>query len=79
MLMTWRRKEISSYDIDLSILDSSGFSTRTVNFNPPPPPLPPESRIYAPGNLVNIGSGNGLSPVPRQAIIWTIANLLSNP
>ena len=27
-------------------------------------------------NYVNIGSGNGLSPVRRQTIIWTNAGLL---
>ena len=29
------------------------------------------------GNLISIGSDNGLSPVQRQAIIWTNAGLLS--
>ena len=33
--------------------------------------------IYASVNWVSIGSGNGLSPVPRQAITWTNGNLLS--
>ena len=28
----------------------------------------------APQNLVNIGSGNGLSPSLRQAIAWAIAD-----
>ena len=36
MLMTWRRKEISNHDIDLTILELSGFSTRAVNFNSSP-------------------------------------------
>ena len=30
-------------------------------------------RIYASVNWVSISSGNGLSPVRRQAITWTIA------
>ena len=33
--------------------------------------------IYTSLNLVNIGSDNGLSPVRRQAIIWTNAGILS--
>ena len=32
--------------------------------------------LYASVNLVNIGSGNGLAPVWRQAIAWTSASLL---
>ena len=34
-------------------------------------------RIYAPVNRVSIGSGNGLSPSQRQAIISTNAGFLS--
>ena len=34
-------------------------------------------RIYASVNRVSIGSDNGLSPIRRQAIIWTSAWLLS--
>ena len=34
-------------------------------------------RIYASVNQVSIGSDNGLSPIRRQAIIWTNAVLLS--
>ena len=34
---------------------------------------PPYWRIYVPVNWVSIGSGNGLSPIQRQAIIWTNA------
>ena len=34
-------------------------------------------RLYASVNWVSIGSGNGLSPVRRQAITWTNAKLLS--
>ena len=37
----------------------------------------PQCRIYASVNWVNIGSGNGLSPVWRQAFSWTSACLLS--
>ena len=37
MLLTWRRKEISNHDIDLTILELAGFSTRTLNFNSSPP------------------------------------------
>ena len=33
--------------------------------------------IYASMNLVSISSGNGMSPVPHQAITWTNAGLLS--
>ena len=33
--------------------------------------------MYASGNWVSIGSGNGLAPVWRQAIAWTNADLLS--
>ena len=36
----------------------------------------PQCRIYTSVNWVCIGSGNGLSPVRRQAIIWTNAGLL---
>ena len=36
-----------------------------------------ECRIYVPVNQVSMGSGNGLSPIGRQAIIWTSAGLLS--
>ena len=32
-------------------------------------------RMYASVNWVNIGSYNGLSPIRRQAIIWTSAGL----
>ena len=38
---------------------------------------PPECRRYASVNWVDIGSGNGLSPVRRQGITWTNAALLS--
>ena len=37
----------------------------------------PWYRIYASANWVSIGPGNGLSPVRRQAITWTNADLLS--
>ena len=37
----------------------------------------PLVRIYASVNRVSIGSDNGLAPNRRQAIIWTIAGLLS--
>ena len=33
--------------------------------------------IYVSVNWVSIGSGNGLSPVRRQAITWTNGDLLS--
>ena len=33
--------------------------------------------IYASVNWVIIGSGNGLSPAPHQAITWTNAGLLA--
>ena len=33
--------------------------------------------IYASLNWVNLGSGNGLSQVQRQAITWTKVDLLS--
>ena len=33
--------------------------------------------MYASLNWVSTGSGNGLSPVRRQAITWTSADLLS--
>ena len=39
--------------------------------------LGPVTHIYASVNWVIIGSGNGLSPVRRQAITWTNAALLS--
>ena len=38
--------------------------------------LPLALHIYASMNWVNIGSGNGLSPDRRQAIIWTSAGRL---
>ena len=34
------------------------------------------ARIYASVNQVIIGSDNGLSPIQRQAITWTNADLL---
>ena len=34
-------------------------------------------RIYAPLNWAVLGSGNGLSPARRQAIIWTNDDILS--
>ena len=34
-----------------------------------------EYRIYASVNWVNIGSGNGLSPIRSQAFIWTNVDL----
>ena len=34
-------------------------------------------RRYASGNQVIIGSGNGLSPIQRKAIIWTNNDILS--
>ena len=39
--------------------------------------ISPECFIYALVNLICIGSGNGLTPVRRQAITWTNAGLLS--
>ena len=39
--------------------------------------MSPKCRTYVSVNLVNIGTGKGLSPVRRQDIIWTIADLLS--
>ena len=39
--------------------------------------ISPLCRIYATVNWVSIGSDNGLSPVRRQAITWTNADLLS--
>ena len=36
-----------------------------------------EWRIYASVNYTIIGSHNGLSPIRRQAIIWTNAGILS--
>ena len=35
-----------------------------------------QRRIYASLSWVNIGSDSGLSPVRRQAIIWTNAGIL---
>ena len=40
-------------------------------------PIYPQCRIYASMNCVSIGPDNGLSPVRRQAIIWTFAGLLT--
>ena len=37
----------------------------------------PQCRMYASVNRISIGSDNGLSPIRRQAIIWTSAGLLS--
>ena len=37
----------------------------------------PKCHIYASVTWVSIGSGNGLSPVRRQAITWATADLLS--
>ena len=37
----------------------------------------PLCRIYASVNRVNIGSGNGLAPIRRQAIIYINAELVS--
>ena len=39
--------------------------------------ISPYCRIYASVNWVSISSGNGLSPVRHQAIIWTNTGLLS--
>ena len=39
--------------------------------------ISPQCRIYTSENRINIGSDNGLSPIRRQAIIWTNAGLLS--
>ena len=39
--------------------------------------ISPLCRIYAAVNRVSIGSDNGLSPIRRQAIIWTNAGILS--
>ena len=38
---------------------------------------PPSAAYMRQFNWVNIGSGDGLSPVRRQAITWTNAALLS--
>ena len=40
------------------------------------PPPPPSCRIYASVNWVSIGSDNSFSPVRRQAITWTNADLM---
>ena len=45
---------------------------QSVNSSPPHP----KCRIYASVNRINIGSDNGLSPIRRQAIIWTNDGLL---
>ena len=37
----------------------------------------PWCRLYASVNQVSIGSDNGLSPIRRQAFVWTSAGLLS--
>ena len=42
------------------------------------PRLLTELRIYAPVQHTNIASDNGLSPVRRPAIIWTIAAYFSD-
>ena len=39
-------------------------------------PHPTRSAAYASVNRINIGSDNGLSPIRRQAIIWTNDGLL---
>ena len=39
--------------------------------------ISPSRRIYGSVNQVSISSDNGLSPIRRQAIIWTSAVLLS--
>ena len=39
--------------------------------------ISPKRRINASVNRVSIGSANGLSPMPHQAIFWTNAGLLS--
>ena len=44
--------------------------------NTPPPPPPPQCLIHASLNRDSIVSDNGLSPIRRQAIIWTNAELL---
>ena len=41
------------------------------------PALPPLCLIYASVNRVSIDSDNGLSPIRRQAIIWTNTGLSS--
>ena len=41
--------------------------------------LPLVLHIYASVNWVSVGSGNGLSPIRRQAITWTNTGLLSTP
>ena len=38
--------------------------------------ISPKCHIYASVNWVIISSGNGLSPVRRQAITWTSADIL---
>ena len=38
---------------------------------------PPLCHIYASVNWISIASGNGLSPIQRQAITWTNAHFLS--
>ena len=62
-------KNMIKMSYDFMVIVSPG----TCSFNP----SRPLCCIYASMNWVNIGSDNGLSPVCRQAIIWTNAGLLS--
>ena len=52
------------------------FNWQQVNIDSRNGLIEAQWRIYASLNWVIIGSDNGLSPVRRQAIIWTNAGIL---
>ena len=62
---------------DLILKNEKCPPRRNCQVEPQWTPLHNEWRIYAPLNEATIGSDNGLSPDRRQAITWTIAELLS--
>ena len=62
-LPLWYRENPDEYD-------------QLISINSSPHLVPHICRIYASVNRVSIGSDNGLSPIRRQAIIWTNAGLL---
>ena len=77
VLMSWRLNEPGHQQSRYELCWIELIQSPHVKGYFPPPPPPPSVVAYASLNRVNIGSGNYLSFVRRQAITWVSAGLLS--